>query len=37
MKKLHWNFDQNSKLFIHENAYENVVCEMAAILAWGMS
>ena len=28
-----WNFHQNSKVFIHENALENVVCEMAAILS----
>ena len=30
--KLQWNFSQNTKLFIHENAYKNVVCKMAAIL-----
>ena len=30
--KLQWNFDQNTKFIIHENASENVVCEMAAIL-----
>ena len=28
-------FNQNTKLFIHENASENVVCEMAAILSRG--
>ena len=28
-KKLKWNFNQNTKLRIHENASENVVCEMA--------
>ena len=28
---------QNTKIFIHENAFENVVCEMAAILSRGMS
>ena len=33
--KLQWNFVQNTKLFIHENAYENIVWEMAAILSWG--
>ena len=27
----------NTKLFIHENAFENVVCEIAAILSRGMS
>ena len=31
--KLQWNFNQNIKLFIHENASENIVCEMAAILS----
>ena len=31
--KLQWNFDQNSYIFIQENAFENVVCEMAAILS----
>ena len=29
------NFNQNTKLFIHENASENVVCEMSAILFRG--
>ena len=33
--KLQWNFNQNIKLFIHENASENIVCEMAAILPRG--
>ena len=33
--KLQWNLNQNTKLVIHENAFENVVCEMAAILSWG--
>ena len=33
--KLQWNFNQNTKLFIHENASENIVCEMAAILSRG--
>ena len=31
--KLQWNCNQNMKLFIHENASENIVCEMAAILS----
>ena len=31
--KLQWNFNQDTKLFIHENAYENIVCEMAALLS----
>ena len=30
--KLQWNFDWNSKVFIEENAHENVVCQMLAIL-----
>ena len=33
--KLQWNFNQNAKLFIHENASENIVCETAAILSMG--
>ena len=32
---LHWNFNQNIKLFIKENAPENIVREMAAILSRG--
>ena len=28
-----WNLNRNTKFFIHENTFENVVCEMAAILA----
>ena len=31
--KLQWNFNQNTKLFIHENASENIVCGMTAILS----
>ena len=31
--KPQWNFNQNTKFFIHENASEYIVCEMAAILA----
>ena len=31
-KKLQWNINRNSNSFIQENAFENVVCEMAAIL-----
>ena len=27
-----WNFNQNTNIFIHENAFENIVCETAAIL-----
>ena len=33
--KLQWHFNQNTNLFIHENAFESRVCEMAAILSWG--
>ena len=32
MNKLQWNFDRNSNIFIHENAFESVVCEMAAAM-----
>ena len=32
---IQWKFNQNAKLFIHENAFENVVCEMATILSRG--
>ena len=28
-------FESNHKIFIHENAFENVACEMAAILSVG--
>ena len=31
--KFQWNFNRNSKIFIHENEIESVVCEMAAILS----
>ena len=31
--KLRWNFNRNSNIFIQENAFENVVCEMVAILS----
>ena len=30
--KLHWNLNQNWCIYTQENAYENVVCKMAAIL-----
>ena len=33
--KLQWNLNRNKKLFIHEYAYENVSCEMEAILSGG--
>ena len=31
--KLQWNFNQYSYIFIQENSFENVVCEMASILS----
>ena len=33
--KLQWDFSKKTKLFIHENASEIIVCEMAAILSRG--
>ena len=36
--KLNSNFNQNTKLFIHKDASENITCEMVAILSrerWG--
>ena len=32
---LKWNFNRNTKLFIHENAFEDVICKMVAILSRG--
>ena len=32
-KKLQWNFYQNSNVLIHENTFENAICEMAVILS----
>ena len=31
--QLQWNFYLNSNIFIHENAFESVVCEMAVFLS----
>ena len=31
--KLQWHFNRNSNIFIHENAFESVVCEKASILS----
>ena len=31
--KFPWNFNRYSNIFIQENAFENVVCEMASILS----
>ena len=33
MNKNQWNFKRNSYIFIHENASDHVVCEMAVILS----
>ena len=33
--ELLWNFNQNTKLFVHENAFENIVYEMVVILPRG--
>ena len=34
--KLQWNLNQNTKLFIQENAFVNVVCELAvSFFSWG--
>ena len=33
--KFQWNINQNTKLFIHEKASENIVCKMTAILSRG--
>ena len=35
VNKLQWNSNQNTKFFINENRFENVVCEMVAILSRG--
>ena len=32
--KIMWNINQNSHIFIHENAFENLVWNMASILYW---
>ena len=33
--RLQWKFHRNTKLLIHQNASENIICEMAAILSRG--
>ena len=33
--KILWNSNRNTKIFINENAYEDIVCEMTAILSRG--
>ena len=33
LNKLQRNFNWNFNIFIHENSFENVVCEIAAILS----
>ena len=35
MNKLQWNINQNTKLFSHEIASENIICEMTAIFSSG--
>ena len=35
MNKHQWNFNQNTKLFIHENATDNIACHEVAILSRG--
>ena len=32
---LRWNFNQNIRFFTHQDASQNIVCEMAAILSRG--
>ena len=32
--KFQWIINQNSYIFIQENAFHNVVCEMSTILSW---
>ena len=31
-RQLQWNFNRNQYIFIQENAFENIVCEMASIV-----
>ena len=35
MNQFQWNLNRNSNIFIQENAFEDVVCEMAAIFFRG--
>ena len=35
MNKLQWKFNKDTQVLIHEKAYENIACEMAAILSRG--
>ena len=35
MKKLEWNFNQITQFVTNKIAYENIVCEMAAIVSKG--
>ena len=30
--KLQWNFHQNTKIFIHENAVENIYCQISPVI-----
>ena len=36
-KKSHWNLNRNSYIFIHENAFEKVIWEMAVIFCPGLN
>ena len=31
--KLQWNFNQNSSIFIQENAFDDVICKVSSILS----
>ena len=35
--KLKWNIERNFYIFIQENAFQNVVCKMAATLLWSVN
>ena len=32
-EEIRWNIEWNSSTFIHENAIENIICQMADILS----
>ena len=36
MNKIQWNCNQNSKLFVHKNVSEIIICEMATTLSSGI-
>ena len=33
MNKFQWNFNQTTKIFVHKNASENIVCKMTTIVS----